>query len=80
MLHLASRKRQGEGRLHGLNNEDLKRWMDERGYTAITLAEALDGGIRRETVHRWMNGSTAIPALLPLALEGLEVRNRRRRK
>ena len=68
------------GRPIGVNKDDLKAWMDERGHTAITLAEALDGGIRRETVHRWLNGTREIPALLPLALEGLEARKRRRRK
>jgi transcriptional regulator with XRE-family HTH domain len=51
--------------------KDLKKWRAEHGYTQGQLAEAL-GVFGKITVSKWETGSRKIPALLPLALLGLE--------
>jgi DNA-binding transcriptional regulator YiaG len=55
-----------------MTNQDFKHWRTKRGLSQGKLAKAL--GVRSMTVARWEWGAIRIPALLPLALEALEMR------
>jgi DNA-binding XRE family transcriptional regulator len=55
-----------------MTNRDFKNWRTSWGFSQGKLAKAL--GVRSMTVARWEWGTIRIPALLPLALEGLEHR------
>lgn len=53
-----------------MESAELRAWMDARGYSNQTLADALE--VSRSTVLRWTTGKYPIPAYVPLALVGLE--------
>jgi transcriptional regulator with XRE-family HTH domain len=55
-----------------MTGEDLILWRKKQGLTQRGLAQSL--GVDVMTVSRWERGTRGIPALLPLALEGLENR------
>ena len=57
-----------------MNREDLKSWRLQRGLSQAKLAALL--GVKPLAVSRWERGERGIPALLPLALAGLEERLR----
>jgi DNA-binding XRE family transcriptional regulator len=58
-----------------MTNQEFKSWRTSWGFSQGKLAKAL--GVRSMTVARWEWGTIRIPALLPLALEGLENRIRK---
>jgi len=61
-----------------MNGSDLKKWRQKRGITQEDLGRAL--GVDRVTVNRWERETRSIPSFLPLALEALESRIKRRIK
>lgn len=57
--------------------DDLRAYMDDYGYDADTLAGEL--GVHPVTIRKWRNGE-GLPRLTQLALKGLAVGRRKRRK
>ncbi len=58
--------------------KELKKWRKTNGYNQRELAQAL--GVATMTVSRWETEGRAIPSLLPLALEAVEVKNKQKKK
>lgn len=42
-----------------MRNDELKRWMDDRGYNQLQVADLLR--VSQSQVSRWLNGNTEIP-------------------
>ena len=55
---------------------ELRKWRDNNDFTQVELARAL--GVHQVTIARWETGRREIPVFLPLALETLERRKRKR--
>lgn len=55
--------------MRNMEPDALRGWMDKHGQTSATLAIEL--GVNRATVYRWLNGTTPIPRSVELALEAL---------
>ena len=53
-----------------MDRQELKVWRKQRGFTQGELATLL--GVKWLAVSRWERGERGIPALLPLAIKGLE--------
>lgn len=53
-----------------MSPEALRIWIDAHRYTVSGLADAL--GVSRATMHRWLAGTTSIPAMVERALRDLE--------
>jgi transcriptional regulator with XRE-family HTH domain len=56
----------------GMDKDGLKDWRKQKGLTRKRLAGLL--GVTPMAVAYWEWGTRRLPALLPLALEGLEHR------
>ncbi len=61
-----------------MTGKDLKRWRKKNKYSQAALAGELGVGVM--CISRWETKARRTSPLLPLALEGLEARNRTRRK
>jgi transcriptional regulator with XRE-family HTH domain len=61
-----------------MKSQELKKWRKANGYNQRQLADVL--GVATMTVSRWETKGRAIPSLLSLALEALEVRHQRKKK
>ncbi len=59
-----------------MDKEALKKWRNKHSFTQVELAQAL--GVYQVTVARWETGVRKIPVFLPLALETLARRKRKR--
>lgn len=61
-----------------MTGADVRRWRKRRGWSQQQLADALSVAARDPvhwtTVSRWERGELPVPALLPLALDGLDAR------
>jgi transcriptional regulator with XRE-family HTH domain len=53
--------------------QQLRQWIEANGYSVSRLAVEL--GVSRSTVNRWLAGSTPIPRPIDLALEALAKRS-----
>lgn len=53
-----------------MDRHELRAWRKQRDFTQGELAALL--GVKWLAVSRWERGERSIPALLPLALKGLE--------
>ena len=53
-----------------MTREELKHWRQERKLSWAKLAKNL--GVHWTAVAKWERGERGMPALLPLALKGLE--------
>lgn len=60
-----------------MEKEELKKWRKKHSFTQEELANSL--GVYQVTVARWETGVRKIPVFLPLALETLARRKRKRR-
>jgi len=60
-----------------MDKDDLKKWRSKHSFTQEGLANAL--GVIQVTIARWETGVRKIPVFLPLALETLARRKRKRR-
>jgi len=54
-----------------MTRDELKKWRLSKGLSQAKLARLL--GVKVLAVSRWERGERSIPALLPLALKGLEI-------
>jgi len=53
-----------------MNGTDLRTWRVRHRLSLRALAALI--GVSTNTVHRWEMGQRPVPAMLPLALKGLE--------
>ena len=60
-----------------MDKDDLKKWRIKHSFTQTELAASL--GVIQVTIARWETGARKIPSFLPLALETLARRKRKRR-
>jgi transcriptional regulator with XRE-family HTH domain len=61
-----------------MTSTELSAWRTARAWSVRDLAARL--GVEPSTVSRWESGKRPVPAWLPLALEGLAARMKRRRR
>ena len=59
-----------------MDKGELKEWRNKHSFTQVALAQAL--GVYQVTIARWETGVRKIPVFLPLALETLVRRKRKR--
>ena len=60
-----------------MEKDELKKWRKKHSFTQEELAKAL--GVYQVTIARWETEVRKIPVFLPLALETLARRKRKRR-
>ncbi len=60
-----------------MDKDELKKWRKKHSFTQEELAKAL--GVYQVTIARWETEVRKIPVFLPLALETLARRKRKRR-
>jgi len=59
-----------------MEKDDLRKWRETNKFTQVELGQAL--GVHQVTIARWETGTREIPVFLPLALETIARRKRKR--